>query len=180
YYASQVIELGHPTVLALNMIDVAQENGHSIDVPKLSEALGVPVIPVVANKSQGIAELRAQIVATLAERQPRKPQRFCELPALVQTEVEALGAKLAEIFHERRAQAMAEALLILSNEKALASSLEHYPASIQAAVAVARKRLEGAGIDWRGAAIESRYVCISAIQRAVTTETAAPNETFSD
>src|SRR5205823_10853104 len=78
------------------------------------------------------------------------------------------------------AQAMAEALLILSNEKALASSLEHYPASIQAAVAVARKRLEGAGIDWRGAAIESRYVCISAIQRAVTTETAAPNETFSD
>src|SRR5438105_7491215 len=46
YYASQVIELGHPTVLALNMIDVAEENGHSIDADKLAKALGVPVLPL--------------------------------------------------------------------------------------------------------------------------------------
>src|SRR5438477_3425721 len=50
YYATQVIELGHPTLLALNMIDVAKENGHEIDVEKLIEALGVAVLPIVASR----------------------------------------------------------------------------------------------------------------------------------
>ena len=36
YYATQVIELGHPTIIALNMVDVAEENGHAIDAAKLS------------------------------------------------------------------------------------------------------------------------------------------------
>src|SRR2546427_6368170 len=47
YYTTQVIELGHPTIIALNMIDVAEANGHSIDAKKLSELLGVPVVPIV-------------------------------------------------------------------------------------------------------------------------------------
>src|SRR5437016_12629954 len=42
YYATQVIELGHPTIIALNMIDVAENNGHQIDAAKLASALGVP------------------------------------------------------------------------------------------------------------------------------------------
>src|SRR6266436_428147 len=75
---------------------------------------------------------------------------------------------------------MAEALLILSNEKALASSLHHYPEKIQQSVAAARLRLDSAGFDWRGAPIEARYVSVSAIQRAATTESAAPGESFSD
>src|SRR3954468_21816331 len=47
YYASQVIELGHPTVLALNMVDVAESNGHQIDAAKLADLLGVPVLPII-------------------------------------------------------------------------------------------------------------------------------------
>src|SRR5215831_19226988 len=39
YYATQVIELGHPTLIALNMIDVAEANGHQIDSAKLAELL---------------------------------------------------------------------------------------------------------------------------------------------
>src|SRR5512140_761164 len=42
YYATQVIELGYPTLVALNMVDVAEENGHQIDTGKLAEELGVP------------------------------------------------------------------------------------------------------------------------------------------
>src|SRR5712671_3202972 len=45
YFATQVIELGYPTVLALNMIDVAEQNGHHIDAQKLTRELGVPVYP---------------------------------------------------------------------------------------------------------------------------------------
>src|SRR5213596_3349131 len=55
YYATQVIELGHPTLIALNMIDVARDNGHEIDSDKLAARLGVPVSPIVASTGQGIA-----------------------------------------------------------------------------------------------------------------------------
>src|SRR5690348_9873513 len=58
YYATQVIELGHPTMVALNMVDVAEANGHQIDSSKLADLLGVGVVPVVASTGQGIPELR--------------------------------------------------------------------------------------------------------------------------
>src|SRR3954463_1956115 len=58
YYATQVIELAHQTLLALNMMDVAESNGQQIDSRKLSTALGVPVLPIVASNGQGIPELR--------------------------------------------------------------------------------------------------------------------------
>src|SRR5437588_2321295 len=64
YFATQVIELGYPTFIALNMIDVAQENGHAIDPVQLSRALGVPVFPIVASTGQGVPELREQIKLT--------------------------------------------------------------------------------------------------------------------
>jgi ferrous iron transport protein B len=79
-----------------------------------------------------------------------------------------------------RNERIAEALLILSNEKSVASSGAHYPQKIQDAVIAARKRLEAQNIDWRGAPIEWRYTKIAEIQNAVTTETAPPGETFSD
>jgi ferrous iron transport protein B len=68
----------------------------------------------------------------------------------------------------------------LSNEKALASSKEHYSQAIQDAVTAARKRIEAQGIDWRGAPIEWRYERIAEIQQEVTSELAPPGETFSD
>jgi ferrous iron transport protein B len=180
YYATQVIELGHPTLLALNMIDVAEGNGHHIDAAKLSEALSVPVVPLIASTGHGLPELRQKIISGLQRRPQPKPGQFAVLPVPLKDEAGRLAALLAETFHERAAQASAEALLILSNEKALASSLEHYPAKVQDAVTLARQRLDAGGIDWRGAAIEGRYTTISAIQRAVTTEMAPPGENFSD
>ncbi len=180
YYASQVIELGYPTLIALNMIDVAEENGHHIDVGKLAGELGVPVLPMVASTGQGIAELRQAMLAALQAPLRAKPRQFSELPAPLKVEALAIAVLLAKAFHERRAQASAEALLILSNEKALASSLQHYPTPVQEAVSAARRRLDAAGIDWRGVTIEGRYLGVAAIQRAVTTELAPLGENFSD
>jgi ferrous iron transport protein B len=180
YYASQVIELGYPTLIALNMIDVAEENGHRIDAGQLAGELGVPVLPLVASTGQGLPDLRQAILASLQAPPRVKPRQFSELAAPLKAEAEAIAALLARTFHERRTQASAEALLILSNEKALASSLQHYPAPVQEAVSAARSRLDAAGIDWRGGTIEGRYLGVSAIQRAVTTETTPPGENFSD
>src|SRR5262245_26979321 len=180
YYATQVVELGHPTIIALNMVDVAEANGHRIDETKLAEALGVPVLPVIASTGQGVPELRDKIVAMLRSPVEMKPRLFCQLPGLFRIEATGLADLLATTFKERRLQATAEALLILSNEKALASSSSHYPPKVQEAVAAARKRLEAAKIDWRGAPIEWRYARVAEIQQAATTETAAAAETLSD
>ena len=56
--ALQVIELGLPVVVALNMVDVAEKAGLRLDPAKLSEELGVPVVPVQANAGKGIVELK--------------------------------------------------------------------------------------------------------------------------
>ena len=182
YYATQVIELGHPTLIALNMVDVAETNGQAIDAKKLGEILGVPVLPVVATTGKGIPELKQKIVGTLgAPALPgSRPKLFCQLPGLFRIEAMNLSALLAETFRDRQLQATAEALLILSNEKSVASSGAHYPQKIQDAVIAARKRLEAQNVDWRGAPIEWRYTKIAEIQNAVTTETAPPGEMFSD
>ena len=181
YFATQVIELGYPTLLALNMVDVARENGHEIDVAGLSKALGVPVLPLVASKGEGVPALRQKIITTLATRPDAvTPRLFAELPEGFGREAEALITLLESTFPATHFQAMAEALLILSDEKFLISSGTHYPPTVRESVAAARARLEQAGVDWRSVAIEARYARISAIQEAVTTETQNDRENFSD
>ncbi len=117
YYATQVIELGHPTLLALNMIDVAQENGHQISCQELAASLGVPVLPIIASQGQGLPELRQAIISALQRVELPEPRRFSQLPAPLQKEAEGIAGLLAQAYHERRAQAAAEALLILCSEK---------------------------------------------------------------
>ncbi len=56
--AVQVIEMGLPCVLALNMVDVAEKSGLRLDPPKISEELGIPVVPMQANARKGIIELK--------------------------------------------------------------------------------------------------------------------------
>ena len=167
YYATQVVELGYPTLIALNMVDVAENNGQEISVEKLTAALGVPALPVVASSGRGVPELRQKIISTLADKTEVVPtaalKQFYVLPVAFVKEAAIIAVLLTAHFRERRRQAAAEALLILSNEKALASSLEHYPAPIQQAVDAARKRLDAAGVEWRSAAIEARYASVTAI-----------------
>jgi ferrous iron transport protein B len=184
YYATQVVELGYPTLIALNMVDVAENNGHDINAEMLTELLCAPSLPVVASSGRGVPELRERIISTLADgtapAATAAPRQFYILPVPFVKEAAIIAALLTAHFKDRRRQASAEALLILSNEKALASSLEHYPKPIQQAVDAARKRLDAAGVDWRSAAIEARYAAVTEISQKAVTETRENRETFSD
>src|SRR6187455_2501294 len=91
YYATQIVELGHRTIVALNMMDVAEENGHQIDTAKLSELLGVVVVPVVASTKQGVPELKEKIFAGLQELEPAKPLQFCQYPGPFRIEATKLA-----------------------------------------------------------------------------------------
>ncbi len=60
-FAMELIALGRPTVVALNMFDLAVRDGLTIDVPALAQTLGVPVIPTVAVRKRGLDALRAAL-----------------------------------------------------------------------------------------------------------------------
>ena len=62
YLTLQLLELNLPMVVALNMMDEVRANGGTVDVKKLSESLGVPVIPISAAKNEGVSELSDKMV----------------------------------------------------------------------------------------------------------------------
>ena len=187
YYATQVIELGHPTLVALNMMDVARANGHEIDLQALSSALGVPVLPLVASDGEGLGPLQdtlrnsaAKAAVPLSPTPPLPPKSFLELPEAFGLEAKALASLFTQTFPDRPQLAAPEAVLVLCDDKVLGVNAAQYPSPIQVAVQAARSRLEALSIDWRSVAIEARYARVFAIQQHVTTETAPPGETFSD
>lgn len=57
YLTLQLIELGKPVVLALNMMDIVEKRGIDLDLHRLQELLGIPVVPVVARKKKGLRTL---------------------------------------------------------------------------------------------------------------------------
>ena len=61
YLMTQVLELGVPVIVALNMMDVAEGQGLTINVDKLSQQLGVPVVAIQANKGKGLEQLKSVI-----------------------------------------------------------------------------------------------------------------------
>jgi ferrous iron transport protein B len=65
YLVTQVRELGVPVILALNMIDVAENQGIRIDAPRLAARLGVPVVPIQANRGKGLETLKQTLAAAL-------------------------------------------------------------------------------------------------------------------
>ena len=69
-FAQEVIELGRPTVVALNMVDLAERDGLVLDPEALEQALGVPVVPTVAVRRKGLAELAAAIAVAEARKAP--------------------------------------------------------------------------------------------------------------
>ncbi|MEW6528778.1 MAG: ferrous iron transport protein B [Candidatus Micrarchaeota archaeon] len=72
YLTVQLIELGANVVIALNMMDVAQNSGFKIDVEQLSELLGVPVIPTIASKEKGIKQLVEEAVKAAKEKERKR------------------------------------------------------------------------------------------------------------
>ena len=135
YLTLQLLELRIPTVVALNMMDEVRANGGTVDIKGLSKALGVPVVPIVAAKGEGVSELIDQAVTMAKNRVLPGVYDFCNdsspvhrcihaVVHLIQDHAEKLGvssrfctAKLIEGDPD-----MADMLGLDQNEKEL---LEH-------------------------------------------------------
>jgi len=91
FLLSQVLSLGLPTVVALNMVDLAHERKIEIDTAELAERLGVPVIAVQANRRIGLEQLKEALVQAAG----KSPPPHDPFPASFQQEVRELGNWLA-------------------------------------------------------------------------------------
>ena len=89
-FALQLIELGLPTVVALNMVDLAMRDGLELSVERLSQELGVPVIETVAVRRRGIAELQAALDDMLSA-------PFCAVQKPVKSDLIHLQRRAREI-----------------------------------------------------------------------------------
>lgn len=75
YLAVQLLEMGAQLIIALNMMDQAQSRGYVIDVPRLSQLLGIPVVPMAANRNRGTEELLREIVNVVEKKTQAKRLR---------------------------------------------------------------------------------------------------------
>ncbi|MGI6248818.1 MAG: ferrous iron transport protein B [Acutalibacteraceae bacterium] len=77
YLTLQLIEMQIPMILVLNMMDELTSNGGSVDVKKMSEILGIPVVPISAVKNEGISEVVDKIIQTAQEKEIPPKIDFC-------------------------------------------------------------------------------------------------------
>ena len=77
YLTLQLLELRVPMVLALNMMDEVRANGGTVDVQKMSRALGIPVVPISAAKGEGVSELVDQALSVARGHVLPKVTDFC-------------------------------------------------------------------------------------------------------
>jgi ferrous iron transport protein B len=83
-FAMELIALGKPVVVALNMFDLAARDGLTIDVPALSQTLGVPVIPTVAVRRKGLDDLRTALDNVLSGHVATRPHTELHEPTLAE------------------------------------------------------------------------------------------------
>ena len=94
YLVSQVLELGLPTILVLNMVDVAEQRQWSIDAAKLSAELGIPVVKTQALSGQGMLELK---IALSREDVPVPTWRSAVIPEGVRQALESSRGPLCQM-----------------------------------------------------------------------------------
>ena len=76
YLTTQLMELGIPVVVAVNMMDVLRKNGDKLDTKKLSEALGCGVVEISAIKGDGVMQAAEQAIRAAGDRASAPPHRF--------------------------------------------------------------------------------------------------------
>ena len=176
YLVSQILDLGLPVIIALNMMDTAGRQGFEINPSKLANVLGIPVVPMIATKEEGVEELKTVVLRgakTFYKREWR-------MPDLLEQEAERLTALLCENSSIDKKAAFSEVLVMLSLDDYDVKNLSDGYRRVMDAVWVSRRKLSEAKINWRSAAIEARYAWIQEILKDVVKQTKVRKITTSD
>ncbi len=180
YVVSQVLELGLPTVLALNMVDIAASRGITIDVERLSRNLGIPVVEVQANRRQGVDRLKDALVEQI-DRPAR--EHVSPFPAEFQNEVAALTRRLETASSNGQASLpryLVERLLLDTTGYLEDVVLEHADPGLHGAIAEARTRLAAAGSPVPAVEAMARYGWIGQVLDGIVVRPRERRITLSD
>lgn len=168
YLVSQIIDCGIRIVVALNMIDVAEHDGVSIQPEKLATLLGVKVIPTVATKGIGIRELKQAIAQKVS---PSIQSRQWTLAEPMQSELNELHGLLLEHQKLSEAEAFHESVMLLSSADVHEEHRRRFLPEILDHVRQDHGRLDALGIDRLSSIVEARYewiqrVCETAVKKS--------------
>lgn len=164
YLLHQILDLGRPVIVVLNMMDLAAAAGLNIRVARLEHELGVPVIACEAVNGKGLLELR------LAMSRADLPlaRHAWDVPAAIAPAVSDLQASLTAHDGKSPLMARAEALLLLTDQDSVrvAGSTPLSPRTAEILHSW-QKRWEADGTDWAGTLVNSRYEAINLIAAEV-------------
>ena len=177
YQVTQLMELGIPLVVILNMVDVAKRHRRPVDARALAEVLGVPVVETVGYRGEGIAELRAALGRALEGALPRV---VVQVPAAARGPIKSVADELVKSATVSPTASGGEALRLICDESATEDGRSRLSPEVMAAVRRARCELELAGIDWRSLEADARYHFIESIAAEVIDTSAAAKVTVSE
>lgn len=173
YLTLQLMELNLPMVLALNMMDEVRASGGSINIKALQDELGIPVIPISANKNEGIEELEERAIETAAKKLAPKRLDFCR------GEVHRAIHSLAHMIEDHAAAAGVSprfaATKLLEGDPIMEASLKLSKNELDIIGHVADEMEASLGTDREAALADMRYdyiqrLCAGTVKRAGETK----------
>lgn len=172
YLSTQVMELGIPVIMAVNMVDLLEKNGDKIHTDKLAEKLGCEVVTISALKGTGIKEVASRAVQLAGTRQAvERKHEFCEKAEEIISAVESsLEGRVLEF------QKRFFAIKLLEQDDKIASQMTSAP-DISAEI---KKMEEAFDDDTESVITNERYVYISSVIGECVTKNQKTEMTVSD
>ena len=177
YVVSQVLDLGLPTVLVLNMWDVALDRGIQIDVAELSQRLKMTVVPCEAHRRRQIDQVRSAIVEACQFPKSTPPDLF---PHAFHEEAGQLQAAFRQFGQQELPIYLIERLLLDVGGQLEVALTKPNPEVLLKSLKEARERLQGAQCRVPGIEAKLRYGWIRQLLRGVMTVPETRPATFSD
>lgn len=177
FLTSQVLALGLPTVVALNMIDLARDRQIEIDVPALAERLGVPVVVIQANRREGLEGLKDTLSRVASE---KPAARENPLPFEFQRHAREIGKLLNASRSEPLPEFLVERLLLDGGGYLEGELLNGDAAAVEEKLKSARSELAGAGMPVPAVEAMARYDWIARTLSGIVRRPNIHARTFSD
>ena len=177
YLVHQILDLGRPVILVMNMMDLAAQAGLNVRVARLEKELGIPVIACEAVNGRGLVELRV----AMSRSDLSLARHAWDIPAPIAPAVSELAAALVE--HDRKLPliARAEALLLLTDQDSVRVA-GSTPLSARTAEILQswQKHWAAEGVDWAGILVNSRYDAIGRLAENVVLRAGVTGPSTSD
>ena len=184
YLVSQVLELGLPVVVAVNMLDVAENRGVHVDLSRLERQLGLPTVAIQANRRLGLNKLKAtlaNVIAASGSSNPQSPTSNPQpsptpLPEVFENEASALASELNRCLP----RCLVRRLLLDADGYLQRTLLDETDSGLIEQVQAARTRLAAAGCPTPDVETTARYDWARRVLDGVVTEPSRHPTTTTD